>query len=152
MINKMRPIHPGEILKEEFVVAYSIKVPHLAKYLNISLRTVYNLLDGKKDITPSIALRLSKFFGTSPDFWMNLQLTYTRKMEADELDKIVPFDKSASPFILLIDVNDDESFTATAHLTGNEIRNQFIASGKTKTEAVQNVVKKIRKVLKEDGK
>ena len=68
------PIHPGEILLEEFLKPANITQVELAEAIDVSVQRVNEIVKGRRDITPSTALRLSRFFGTTPDVWMNLQL------------------------------------------------------------------------------
>ncbi len=73
---KRQPTHPGEILKEEFLVPLAITQSYLAKALDTSFRAVNELINEKRGITVEMALRLSKYFGTSPQLWLNLQNQY----------------------------------------------------------------------------
>ncbi len=68
------PSHPGEILKEEYLVPLGITQATLANDLQIPYQRINEILNKKRGITPSTALRLARYFETSPDFWMNLQL------------------------------------------------------------------------------
>jgi addiction module HigA family antidote len=70
---KRRPIHPGEILREEFVLEYELSVTSLAESLGVSRQTVNELLRERRAVSPEMALRLSRLFGNSPEFWLNLQ-------------------------------------------------------------------------------
>ena len=70
---KRRPIHPGEILREEFMPEYDLTVAQLATSLGVSRQTVNELLRERRSVSPDMALRLSRLFGNSPDFWLNLQ-------------------------------------------------------------------------------
>lgn len=67
------PTHPGEMLLEEFLVPMGITQRELADAIHVPYQRVNEIINGRRGITPGTALRLSKFFGTSPDFWMNLQ-------------------------------------------------------------------------------
>lgn len=87
MINeKLPPIHPGEILREEFIKPININVDNLAKNINVSARTLQEIISEKKSITPEIALRLSKYFGLSERFWLNIQLKYDLDVTKDKLE------------------------------------------------------------------
>jgi len=68
-----RPTHPGEILREDFVPDYKLTAAGLAKALGVSRQTVNELLRERRAVRPEMALRLSKLFGNSPEFWLNLQ-------------------------------------------------------------------------------
>ncbi len=70
---KRRPTHPGEILREDFMPDYDLTVAGLAKALGVSRQTVNELLRERRALSPEMALRLSRLFGTTPEFWLNLQ-------------------------------------------------------------------------------
>lgn len=73
---KLPNIHPGEILREEFMVPLGLSVYHLAKATCLPLETIDELYHEKHDITPTIAVSLSKHLGTSVEFWLNLQTLF----------------------------------------------------------------------------
>jgi len=70
---KIRPTHPGEMLREDFMPDYSLTTASLAKALGVSRQTVNEILRERRAITPSMALRLSRLFGNTADFWLNAQ-------------------------------------------------------------------------------
>ena len=70
------PTHPGEMLLEEFLLPMHITQRALADAIQVPYQRVNEIVNGKRGITPSTALRLAKFFGMTPDFWMNLQLRW----------------------------------------------------------------------------
>lgn len=70
---KRRPNHPGEILREEFIPDYDITVTGLATALGVSRQTVNELLRERRAVSPEMALRLSRLFRNTPEFWLNLQ-------------------------------------------------------------------------------
>ena len=70
---KRRPIHPGEILREDFMPDYDLTVTGLAVALGVSRQTVNELLCERRAVSPEMALGLSRLFGNSPEFWLNLQ-------------------------------------------------------------------------------
>ncbi len=70
------PTHPGEILKEEFLEPMGITQSRLARELHTSFRAINELVNEKRGITTEMALKLSKYFGTSPQLWLNLQNQY----------------------------------------------------------------------------
>jgi addiction module HigA family antidote len=74
--DRISPIHPGEILKEEFLVPSGITATQLAMRLQVPPGRITGIINGQRSITPDSALRLAKFFGNSPEFWMNLQMHY----------------------------------------------------------------------------
>jgi len=68
-----RPVHPGELLREEFVPEYGLTAARLAAALGVSRQSVYELLRERRALSPEMAVRLARLFGNSPDFWLNLQ-------------------------------------------------------------------------------
>ena len=86
MSKKLHPIHPGEILLEEFLNPLEISQYRLAKEISVPARRINEIVLGKRAITPDTALRLSLFFGLSERFWMNLQTRYDLEMEKDRLE------------------------------------------------------------------
>jgi addiction module HigA family antidote len=74
--NKLKPIHPGEILQEEFLRPMHISQSRLARDIGVPHRRINEIARGKRSITPDTAIRLSAYLGTSAEFWMNLQITY----------------------------------------------------------------------------
>jgi len=70
------PVHPGEILLEEFLKPLNISQTQLAKELGVSFRTINEIINQKRSITPEMAIRLSQRFGTTPEFWLNGQNRY----------------------------------------------------------------------------
>jgi addiction module HigA family antidote len=84
-MSKIEPIHAGEILLEEFMQPFSLSQNSLAKSLNVTPRRINEIVNKKRAITADTALRLSKFFGNSAEFWMNLQNTYELEMARDKL-------------------------------------------------------------------
>ncbi|HEX5718027.1 MAG TPA: HigA family addiction module antitoxin [Thermoanaerobaculia bacterium] len=86
------PTHPGEMLLEEFLKPMALSQRDLADGIHVPYQRVNELINKKRGMTPSTALRLSRFFGTSADLWMNLQLRWdlyqATLTEADELKRI----------------------------------------------------------------
>ena len=82
---KIHPIHPGEILFEEFLKPMNISQYKLAKDINIPARRINEIVHGKRAITANTALRLGHYFGMSPQFWINLQTHYDLEVESDKL-------------------------------------------------------------------
>ena len=91
---KVRPTHPGEMLREDFMPDYGLSVSGLAKALGVSRQTVNELLRERRAVSPEMALRLSRLFGNTPEFWLNAQravdLWEAAKTARKELDKISP--------------------------------------------------------------
>ncbi len=86
---KMAPLHPGEVLLEEFMKPLGISQNRLGRALKVPPRRINEIVHGKRSITADTALRLSRFFGTSPEFWLGLQTDYDLDVARDRLaDKI----------------------------------------------------------------
>jgi addiction module HigA family antidote len=77
------PIHPGEILREEYLVPLGLKPYTLAKKLHVPRTRIERLVGETTPVTPDTALRLAKFFGTTPRFWMNMQASYDLAVEGE---------------------------------------------------------------------
>ena len=78
--NELAPVTPGEILAEEFLVGFGLTQAALARTLGISPNRITEIVNNRRRITADTALRLGLFFGTSPEFWQNLQAHYDMKM------------------------------------------------------------------------
>ncbi len=76
MRNGMRPIHPGEILREEYLAPLGLSASMLAKTLRVPANRINGIVNEKRGVTADTALRLSRYFGTSAELWLNLQKTY----------------------------------------------------------------------------
>jgi antitoxin HigA-1 len=89
------PTHPGEMLLEEFLNPMTLTQSELAQAIAVPYQRINEIVNGRRGITPSTALRLGQFFGMSPDFWMNLQqrwdLYHAQLNEAKALQSIKPF-------------------------------------------------------------
>lgn len=89
------PTHPGEMLLEEFLLPLGLTQRQLADAIKVPYQRVNDLVNGRRNLTPSSALRLAKFFGNSPGFWMNLQLRwdlyFAEQAEEQQLEKIQPY-------------------------------------------------------------
>ena len=83
---KMAPVHPGEILLEEFLKPLGISQYRLAKDISVPPRRINEIVQGKRSITADTALRLARYFGLSERFWLNLQSRYNLEVEKDKLD------------------------------------------------------------------
>ena len=83
---KLPPIHPGEILMEEFLKPMGLSQYRLAKDISVPARRINEIVHGKRSISPNTALRLSRYFGMSERFWMNLQARYDLEIEKDRLE------------------------------------------------------------------
>lgn len=71
-----QPTHPGEMLREEFLIPMNLTQRELADAIQVPYQRINEIVAGKRGVTPSTALRLAKFFGMSPDFWLNLQIKF----------------------------------------------------------------------------
>ena len=79
-VNKMRPIHPGEILREEFLLPLGMTAHALALELKVPAPRINDIVRERRAITPDTALRLARYYGTTAQFWMNLQTSYDLKI------------------------------------------------------------------------
>ena len=82
---KMAPVHPGEILMEEFLLPLGISQYRLSKDVGVTPRRINEIVHGKRAISPDTALRLARYFGTTETFWSNLQVHYDLEVERDRL-------------------------------------------------------------------
>ena len=85
MPTKLAPIHPGEILLEEFLEPLEISQYRLAKDISVPPRRINEIVHGTRAITADTALRMARYFGTTERFWMNLQIRYDLEMQKDRL-------------------------------------------------------------------
>ena len=83
--NNLRPIHPGEILREEFIIPLGMSAHALALELKVPAPRINDIIRERRSITPDTALRLARYFGTTPDFWLNLQTAYDLKLAQKEI-------------------------------------------------------------------
>lgn len=88
------PIHPGEVLMEDFIEGFGITQNKLAVSIRVPPRRINEIVHGKRGITADTAIRLARYFGTSEEFWMNLQSNFELRLErralADKLAEIMP--------------------------------------------------------------
>lgn len=93
---KRRPTHPGEFLREDFLPDYGLNVATLAEAIGVSRQSVNELLRERRSLTPEMALRLSRLFGNTPEFWLNAQravdLWEAAEALKDEVARIQPLD------------------------------------------------------------
>ena len=83
-MNKMRPIHPGEVLREEFLAPLGLSAHALSQALRIPASRVNDIVRERRSVTPDTALRLARHFGTTAQFWINLQGSYDLKIAMRE--------------------------------------------------------------------
>lgn len=100
MAKKLDPVHPGEILQEDFLVPLKISQYRLAKEIHVPARRINEIVQGKRAISADTALRLSRYFGNSAKFWLNLQGQYDLEIQEEKLSgqlekNIKPFDRAA---------------------------------------------------------
>ena len=88
----MNPIHPGEILLEEFLGPLGVSQYRLAKDISVPPRRINEIVHGKRSITADTALRLARFFGTTERFWLNLQVRFDLEVEKDRLSGVLERD------------------------------------------------------------
>ena len=86
MDKKLNPIHPGEILREEFLEPMGISQYRLAKDISVPPRRINEIVHGKRSITADTALRFGRFFNMSPQFWLNLQTRFDLEVTEDQLE------------------------------------------------------------------
>jgi len=89
---KFKPVHPGEILMEEFLKPMKISQYRLAKDISVPPRRINEIVKGLRAISADTALRLGKFFGNTPKFWINLQSHYDLEVESIKLEKVLARD------------------------------------------------------------
>jgi antitoxin HigA-1 len=94
-LDLIEPIHPGEILMEDFIEGFGITQNKLAVSIGVPPRRINEIVHGKRGITADTALRLAKYFGTSAEMWMNLQSNYELRLERralrEQVEAIQPF-------------------------------------------------------------
>ena len=82
---KLPPVHPGEVLQEEFMTPLGITQYRLSKDVGVHPRRINEIVHGKRSVTADTALRLSRYFGMSERFWLNLQASYDLELQNDRL-------------------------------------------------------------------
>jgi addiction module HigA family antidote len=83
--DKLKPVHPGEVLLEEFLKPMNLSQNQMALALRVPARRINEIVHGKRRITADTALRLARYFGMSPRFWLGLQMDYDLDVAEDEL-------------------------------------------------------------------
>ena len=84
MAKKLKPVHPGEILSEDFMKPYKLSMNKLALDLRVPVTRIADIVAERRGITPDTALRLARYFKTTPQFWLNLQTKYDLEIAEDE--------------------------------------------------------------------
>lgn len=95
-MSKLRPVHAGEILREEFMKPLRLNPHKLAMGLHVPAPRIYEIIREERDVTPDTALRLARFFGTTPEFWLNLQAHYELEIARDKRQARI--DREVRPF------------------------------------------------------
>ena len=98
MEKKLAPVHPGEVLLEEFLKPMELSQNRLAIDMGVPSRRINEIVLGKRRITADTALRLARYFGMSPQFWLGLQMDYDLDIEEDKLGKRL--DREVRPYAL----------------------------------------------------
>ncbi len=98
MTDKLSPIHPGEVLLEEFIKPMNLSQNRLAIDIGVDARRINEIVLGKRAVTADTALRLSRFFGNSPQFWLGLQTQYDIDVAEDLLGKRL--DREVRPYTM----------------------------------------------------
>jgi addiction module HigA family antidote len=88
-INRMRPVHPGEILREDFLAPLNMSVDALAQALHVPATRLHEIVKERHAVTPDTALRLSRYFGGDVQSWLNLQASHDLKVAERELGKTI---------------------------------------------------------------
>jgi antitoxin HigA-1 len=83
--DKLQPIHPGEVLLEEFLKPMGLSQNQLALSIRVPARRINEIVHGKRRVTADTALRLARYFGVSPEFWLGLQMDYDLDVAAEEI-------------------------------------------------------------------
>lgn len=89
MAKKIKPIYPGEILMEEFLIPFGISQYRLAKDIDVPPRRINEIVHGSRAISADTALRLGKYFNNSPQFWLNLQSSFELSVEGEVLFRVL---------------------------------------------------------------
>lgn len=98
MTDKLSPVHPGEVLLEEFIIPMNLSQNRLAIDIGVDARRINEIVLGKRAVTADTALRLSRFFGNSPQFWLGLQSQYDLDVAEDLLGKRL--DREVRPYAM----------------------------------------------------
>jgi addiction module HigA family antidote len=85
MAKKLKPVHPGEILREEFMVPLRLSMNKMAMDLRVPVTRIADIVNGRRGITADTALRFARYFKNTPTFWMNLQTRYELEIAEDEI-------------------------------------------------------------------
>ncbi len=89
MVRHVRPTHPGEMLREDFLPEYGLSVAGLADVIGVSRQTINELLRERRSVSPEMALRLARLFGNTPEFWLKAQMAVDLWEASRDLEKTV---------------------------------------------------------------
>lgn len=81
--NKLPPVHPGEILSDDLMQPLGIETPDLAHALKLSATRLREIINGRRPINTNVAMRLARYFGSTPEFWLNLQAAYDLRVASE---------------------------------------------------------------------
>jgi antitoxin HigA-1 len=84
-VHKIQPVHPGEVLREDFLIPLQMSINRLAIALGVPQTRMAEIVNGRRAITSDTAFRLARFFGTTPEFWLNMQTGYELEVAKDKL-------------------------------------------------------------------
>ena len=96
-MTRLPPIHPGEVLREELMLPYGLSVPQLARAISVPPSRLRGLLAGRSPVTRELAVRVGRYFGLTPAFWLNLQQRYDLNVAADAM--LERIDREVIPFV-----------------------------------------------------
>jgi antitoxin HigA-1 len=96
MAKKLKPVHPGEILSEDFMKPYSLSMNRLALDLRVPVTRIADIVAERRAVTTDTALRLARYFKTTPEFWLNLQTKYDLEVAEDE--ELAKIERDVQPF------------------------------------------------------
>ena len=89
LLRGLRPVHPGEILREDVLPALGKSKTEIARLLGISRQTLYDILEERQPVTPAMALRIAKLLGTTPESWLNMQRDYDLRRAEQEMTAVL---------------------------------------------------------------
>jgi antitoxin HigA-1 len=99
MAKKLKPVHPGEILSEDFMKPYRLSMNRLALDLRVPVTRIADLVAERRAVTTNTALRLARYFKTTPEFWLNLQTKYDLEIAEDE--ELAKIERDVQPLEVL---------------------------------------------------
>jgi len=99
MAKKLKPVHPGEILSEDFMKPYSLSMNRLALDLRVPVTRIADIVAERRAVTTDTALRLARYFKTTPEFWLNLQTKYDLEVAEDE--ELAKIERDVQPLEVL---------------------------------------------------